>query len=267
MFQAKSHPYLDLYAMLWHIVRYWPVTVDAAGQEIMGTRPDTFAALGSLDDINTSTLDKDGRYADPDQHLFYSREWSEQNPGHYLQTEAVSFQYPLLAIEPQRFTVPLGKGKDAQFTELRFSLAVMDVLPGKLVSDGPRSTAAARQRTVEELEADLSSMFETVIGELGKWGAWLGGDGRYSWSPMPVAGGRLTLPMRETYTASSVEATFYRDFGVDRISGVQGFLTVRMPRLICYLPTGAQGLPINFEYPVTPPVPTPRYPDGYTPAA
>ena len=117
---------------------------------------------------------------------------------------------------------------------------------------------------MEEFEAELTTMFETTLRELIKWSAFTATNGRVIWSPVKVDGARPLFEMRLAPLTKSIESTFYRDFGIDQVSGVQGFVGLRMPRLNCYLPMGTTGSPVGFEYPAF--IPSPRLPDGQIPS-
>lgn len=226
---------------------------DGAGKEIVSRRPDTFAALMDLEDIDTDTLKKDARYANPNQRLFYSRKWSDMAP-RSLQTNSLKFNYPLCAVQPFAVDVDVKK----PYSGIRLSLIVMDQHPDKLTaSDG--HTPYGSVRTFEQLEADMTSIFENVALEwLGKW-ALYESSSTYTWSPTPIAGAVVKWRMKDAMLTGSVEGTFYRDVGVDKVAGIQGFVSLKMPRLDCYLPVGA-GRRVAFDYGTG--TETPHRPDG-----
>lgn len=208
--------------MLWHIVRAYPAVYDGAGRYLPGRRPETFAALGDLDDIEADHLKKDHRYADPAGHLFFSRAWAGTVRPH--QPGTVKFDYPLVAVQPFDYNLQFGRGK--QDNHLRISLVAM----GQMADQNDH-------RTVEEVEADLTTIWESVVRELiDGWAAYETPDG-LMWSPVPIPG-RAVWKMKNALVEDAVQGTFYRDVGIDRVSGVQGFLTLRMPSFRCYRPQG-----------------------------
>jgi hypothetical protein len=253
MFKAKTHPLLDIYAMLWHTVRAFPPVTDGAGLEMSNKRPQTFAALTDINDIEVDTLKKDARYADQDKHLFYSRLWSDQYSNRQ-QTGSLQFKYPLVAIQPAS-TSPQVKDP---YTNVRISLAVLDQHPDKL-NVSSRGNAYASTRTFEELEADLNNILENTIREwLGRWAAYIDSAGTITWSPVPLAGEKVLWKMRDAILSDGSECLFYADIGVDRVAAVQTVLTLKMRNLSCYLPSG-QGGAVSFDY--TQGAPSPRMPD------
>lgn len=245
MFNAKSSPILDVYAMLWHIVRAFPPVTDGAGKPIKYKRPGAFAALvDAQTDINKTALGKSNKYADPNEHLFYSRKWSGQG-SRRQQTSTLAFDYPLVAVETQDATTYIKTGK----TGLRVSLIVFDQQPGK-----------DDHRTTEQLEADMTAIFDQTVREwLGRWGCYQLPDGTIQWSPVKIDDARPVKMMRDCLRADGVKGSYFHDAGVDMTAAVQGFIDLEMPRIDCYLPSG-QGGPVAFDYDYG--VESPRRPDG-----
>lgn len=249
MFRAKQHPILDVYAMLWHIVRAYPATLDGAGREIQCKRPQTFAALASFDDIDVDTLKKDARYADRDQHLFYSREWKEYGP-YGNQISGLKFKYPLHAVQPFSNETKIS----TPFIHVRMSVTTMDQRPEKLTPTSGYEYQS--HRTFEQLEADVTSIHESILLEwIKKWVLYEVGM-ELIWSPTKILGGKVKWKMKDAMLTDGVEGAFYRDVGIDRVSGMQGFINLKFPRLSCYKESERP----DFVYPAE--VHESRRPDG-----
>lgn len=233
--------------MLWHVTRAFPVVTDGAGKLIKHKRPDTFAAIMSTSDIDKSTLGKSNRYADPNEHIFYSRKWAERG-ARRQQTGSIGFDYPLTAVETQSVTIYAKHKKRGTFG-VRFSLLVMDQHPSK-----------GDPRTVEQLEADLTAMFDQTIREwVGNWGAYKLADGTVQWSPMAIVDARPVKMISDCLSTDGIEGRYFHDAGVDQVAAVQGFISLELPRLDCYLPAG-EGGPVAFDYGFS--TDSPRRPDG-----
>lgn len=262
MFKSKGQPLLDIYAMFWHATRAYPTVKDAAGKVLKGKSPETFAALMSIDDINGNTLHKNQKYATPDQHLFYSRSWtsdSGRSAGKQYQAGEIKFDYPLTAIEADDFSPRIRKAQN----NLRFSFFVMDQHPGKVTYSNADSYA--NNRTFEELEADLTTIFTHVVRHvLRDWSLYLLPDGFMYWSgkksvDMP-AGAKLKFKLSDGLAVDDIRGRFFRNAGSDVVAGVQSYFDLTMPELICYTSTGS-GDRIEFLYPEE--QVEPRQPEGH----
>lgn len=142
---------IDFLEIAASIVAAWP-----DGDKL--TRPNTFAMLNSLDDLNTDNLLKDGRYINNDIWVFFSRVWQQnKNAGN------VSFKYPMIGVTVSRIELASDYiGND----EMRLNIYVLDQMPSafEVKEKDVKST-----QTVESLIQDLKYMLGMFIKQLSRF--------------------------------------------------------------------------------------------------
>ena len=133
----------DFYSILATIVRNYPST-----QDMPCLRPQAFAVLQHIEQLNAQNIDKDSRYIN--SPYFYSRKFAERN----LQNPSdLTFEFPLLVVMEGQSTVQNNQLKT------QFDFFILDKMPQKVVAQMSKCS----QRTIEQIHNDLKQMLLNVL--------------------------------------------------------------------------------------------------------
>lgn len=138
----------ELYELLYRVVKGWPAVSGSRCQQLQ-----TFAVIQGDDDVNSPTLEKSTRYIG--KELFFSRDWESAN----YRPSSIGFSYPALFIVSDNKDWDWANGC---FTKVvSFRLFILDEAPRK--EDTTKGRDQCHQRTVEEVEAAVDSLLESLL--------------------------------------------------------------------------------------------------------
>lgn len=146
---------LTVFEMAAQVVRAYPEQVNSDGKPIRCLRPNTFAVMNSMSDIDANNLLKTSKYFD--KKYFFSRKWEDS----HFQGASVVFDYPLIgcAIDTTQFAV---KGRSKQCYRLNFF--VLDQKAGYCSDCGEGDYCNVR--TIEQTYEDLNTILRNFIQQL-----------------------------------------------------------------------------------------------------
>jgi hypothetical protein len=150
----------ELFAIFYNIVKAWPATYPTAGSgEYVSKRPNTFAVMRSLRDIEAPNLEKS--IEDAKEPYFYMRDFdaNEFRTGQRA-------QYPVFgcAEDAMDFRHPMGTGAEKQLNLI--NCFIIDQLP---FAENGYSDPYSSGRTIEEVGRDLKEMALKLLKVLGRW--------------------------------------------------------------------------------------------------
>lgn len=150
----------EFYGIACAIVKGWPATYpNASAPEAISKRPQTFAVLRSLLDIEADNLAKSIEHARPPYMFIRGYDANAMRSG-------VKIEYPLIGCAEDTFTFfkPTGSPQKQRH---KINLFCIDQLPYREnAQTDPYSTA----RSVEEVGRDLRQMMLRFLNSLKRWG-------------------------------------------------------------------------------------------------
>lgn len=149
----------DFYSISCAIAKAWPATYpDPKAPEAVAKRPQTFAVLRSLMDLEADNLAKAIEHARPPYLFIRGYDANAQRTG-------VKIEYPLIGCAEDTFTFfkPTGSPQKQRH---KINLFCIDQLPYKENATVDQYTTA---RTVEEVGRDLRQMMLKFLNSLRRW--------------------------------------------------------------------------------------------------
>ena len=187
---------LIFYEILYKIVQAWQPTYHADGHEQREKRINSFAVIDSEIEMFAEGLGKDGRYKPTENpHLYFNRSW---DAAQYADGENRK-DWPILYLW-QDHDGENKIGADAQgiMWGLDFKLCLADQY-AKAYQPGETTGAAAGQRPVEKIKANLRTLMAQLLTELANW---------VYYEATLTAGGTETGFMHNTTLDSLVGSTY-----------------------------------------------------------
>lgn len=215
---------IQLFRAMARIVAGWPE------QDSPCKRPNTFAVLNDLSDLNADNLLKTSpRYKD--LGILFSRGFQRQG----FSVPSFKSEYPIIALVQDEVTTTLSKG----VSEYAFSLAVFD----QNSYPDSQSGAYEENRTLEEQASDMFGILFAFLAELD--------DAQiYDASGTPIVAFPGDSPpveasfMMDVRVVNAFSARYIRDYGVDNVSGVFTQIRITLPKCAFSGPSE------NFDYTV-----------------
>ena len=241
---------LTVLEMCAKVVEAYPEQYDQLDQPIRCLRPNTFAVLTSIEDVDANNLMKTNDYYD--KGYFFSRDWKDS---HY-QNGTVTFSYPLIgcAIDFLQFSP-----KSTQRSSYRLNFFALSQKAGHYNGD---DTTYCNTRTMERAHEDsvvmLSLFFQElsdfVYAELTKDGL-LFEEGWYNKKYLESVKGTLIdfyeqkIALRDYISTNLASAEFFPNIHNDALCGL--FTNVD------FLLDGCIPNPLTFAYGTTTQLPDP----------
>jgi len=150
----------EFYHIACAIVKAWPATYPAAGEaEQAAKRPNSFAILRSLLDLETSNLAKSVEHARPPFLFVRGYDGNQYRSG-------LKIEYPLIGCAEDALTFFHPTGEGVQKQRQRTNFFVIDQLPYK---ENGYSDAYSTGRAIEEVGRDLRQMAMKFMASLSRW--------------------------------------------------------------------------------------------------
>jgi len=209
---------LLFYAILANVVRAFPAVYEfEGGPESTCRRPNTFAVLTDIADLNTGNLLKASpRYQQ--LPVFYSRKW--ENAG--FAPSALAFDYPLLAVVPQSYT---AVAKD-RYLDWTLDIALIDQ------NAYPKGGASyCENRTYEEHMTDCRVMLMRCLNQARRFSVWANeASGQRQVLPPGATAPSpwIELELVDDLISPRITLQYIRDAYQDNLSGLFGSLTVSL---------------------------------------
>ena len=214
---------LLFYALLAEVVRNYPATREYSdGGDLLCSRPNTFAVLSDLTDLNAENLLKSSpRYRE--LPYFYSRKWELSG----FDPAKVGFEYPVFAVVPQSF----------QFSN-RNDDAVMSIDVAILDQNAYPAPCAGycMNRTYEEHMHDCRVMLRRVLDHVQRYMIYQSADRRIGYYPkdeMPEGEWEFIAGV-DALINRNWQAQYIRDVFQDNVSGMFGQLQVTITDCYAY---------------------------------
>ena len=153
---------LELYEILYRIIRGWPATIHSSGKEQYYLRLNTFAVVDYMEQITTGHLGKDARYSSKE---FYYNRLVDQS-GHLNRGE-IAYPAVLLWENPYQVEELINKGTGGT-DAIRFRMGFFSPYFNQL-EPGEPDIQYGRQRTPEEIKASLRKFRKQLFIELEQW--------------------------------------------------------------------------------------------------
>ena len=150
----------EFYHILYHMVKAWPATYPTATSgEYAAKRPNSFAVLRSIYDLNADNVNKAVEHAKPPYFFVRGYEANEFRAG-------LKIEYPLLGVaeDTMTFVKPATNGFKRQLH--RVNIFFVDQLPFK---EKQYADAYSSARAIEEVGRDLRQMMLSLLPSLQNW--------------------------------------------------------------------------------------------------
>lgn len=209
---------LLFFTILSEVVRSYPAFQErAGGPDIPCRRLNTFAVLSDLSDLNAENLLKSSpRYRE--LPYFYSRQWELGG----FDPARMGFDYPILAVVPQRYSFP----RNGSYTDWAVDIAVLDqnAYPKECGSD------YCAGRTYEEHLRDCREMLRRALEQAGRYIVYHNGTTEQFTALHPSddapGGDWVEVDNLDALMRQNFEAQYIRDVFQDNVSGLFGSITV-----------------------------------------
>lgn len=148
-----------LFAIFAEVVRSYPAAQEyPGGPDVICSRPNTFAVLTDLQDLNMENLGKSSpRYRE--LPFFFSRKWEREG----LAPGALGFEYPILAVVPQRYEF----AKNNSYATFEIDIAILDQ------NAYPKGCGSyCESRTYEEHMRDCRIILRNIIEQVRRYTIW-----------------------------------------------------------------------------------------------
>jgi|GEM_PF-4011879 len=200
---------LSIFSMLAQICRAYPVTKEA-GQELICKRPQAFAVLENLTDLDKGNLGKSSPHYTSAPYFF---SYSYEDKGR--PTGKLSYEYPLVAMAYDQFSINIRDTK----TKHRYNIGIFD--QNEPAKCDPLSYC--RNRAMEEQSSDLKTMLEAIVNQFAHWyyafNEQTGESGLFHEANVPE-NYRAIYPVCDMVTDPEVRAEYIRGVYSDDLSGV-----------------------------------------------
>lgn len=150
----------EFYHILYHMVKAWPATYPTATSgEYAAKRPNSFAVLRSIYDLNADNVNKAVEHAKPPYFFVRGYDANEFRAG-------LKIEYPLLGVAEDTMTFVRPSGSGFKRQKHRLNLFVVDQLPFK---ENQYADAYSSARAIEEVGRDLRQIMLRLLHSFSNW--------------------------------------------------------------------------------------------------
>lgn len=213
---------LAIMSMFANICRAYPATTDGNGREAKCQRPQAFAVLEKLSDLDADNLNKSSpKYASAPYFFSHRFEDAGRDPAQ------MAYDYPLLALayNPMQFNLR-GRRKEHRY---RYNIAVFD----QNEPDKSSAVEYCTNRTMEQQSHDLKQILLNVLNELNNWSFCQhetnGATGLFVTAAIP-SGYIVVHSAFELINSDEIEAEYIRNAYSDKVSAVFANIEFSIPR-------------------------------------
>lgn len=213
---------LAIMTMLADICRAYPATFDGSGTEAKCLRPQSFAVLEKLSDLDADNLNKSSpKYASASYFFSHRFEDAGRDPAQ------MGFDYPLFAMayNPMQFALKARRSEH----RYRYSIGVFD----QNEPDKKEYLSYCSNRTMEQQSHDLKQMLLNVLAELKNWAYCYATatrqQGLFPTSAIPP-GFTIVHEAIDLVANETMEAEYIRNAYSDKLSAVFASIEFIVPR-------------------------------------
>lgn len=213
---------LEIMSMFANICRAYPATFDDDGSEAKCLRPQAFAVLEKLSDLDADNLNKSSpKYAGASYFFSHKFEDAGRDPAQ------MSFDYPLFAMayNPMQFGIK-SRRKEHRY---RYNIGIFD----QNEPDKVNQLSYCTNRTMEQQSHDLKQMILNVLSEMANWSyaynSTTGHQGLFPSASIPE-GYTFIHEANELIATETIEAEYIRNGYSDKVSAVFASIEFIVPR-------------------------------------
>ena len=150
----------EFYRILYNMVRAWPATYPTGtSAEYAAKRPNSFAVVRSIYDLNADNVNKAVEHAKPPYFFVRGYEANEFRAG-------LKVEYPFIGVAEDTMTFMKPSGPGFKRQKHRINLFVVDQLPFK---ENQYADAYSSARAIEEVGRDLRQIMLRLLHSLSNW--------------------------------------------------------------------------------------------------